>query len=198
MPKTYLSMDGRSEHTPRCCEGTKARDPAQVGRLGDLSMDSMAAGEAGAGVEHIAQQQMGRRQFMRLLLGFSLASTVGMIVTPIVGFLIPKKTEGGPGGGRVVAAKLADLPGGTGKVVAMGSSPVVVVNAEAGIRAFSAVCTHLGCIVEFDPTVKQIVCPCHDGHFNASSGAVISGPPPQPLKPVNVAVEGDQVFLVAG
>jgi Rieske Fe-S protein len=161
-------------------------------------MDSVAAGQPGAGAEHIARQEMGRRRFMRLLLSFSLISTVAMIVTPIVGFLIPKKSTGGPGGGRVLAAKLADLPGGTGKVVAMGSSPVVVVNAEAGLRAFSAVCTHLGCIVEFDPTVKHIVCPCHDGHFSPSSGAVISGPPPQPLKPVTVAVEGDQIFLVAG
>jgi Rieske Fe-S protein len=164
-------------------------------------MDPVAAGQAGAGAAQAdpkARQEMGRRRFMRLLLGFSLVSTVTMIVTPIIGFLIPKKAEGGSGGGRVLAAKLADLPGGSGKVVAMGSSPVVVVNTEAGVRAFSAVCTHLGCIVEFDSTTRHIVCPCHDGHFSPSSGAVISGPPPQPLKPVTVAVEGDQVFLVAG
>jgi Rieske Fe-S protein len=161
-------------------------------------MDPVSAGQAGTGLEQVAHQEMGRRRFMRLLLGFSAISTIAMIVTPIVGFLIPKKATGGAGGGRVLAAKLAELPGGSGKVVAMGSSPVVVVNAEGGIRAFSAVCTHLGCIVEFDPTVKHIVCPCHDGHFSPSSGAVISGPPPQPLKPITVAVEGDQVFLVAG
>ena len=140
----------------------------------------------------------GRRRFVRLLLGFSVLSTISMIVTPIVGFLIPKKAEGAGAGGRVLAAKTADLPAGSGKVVAMGSSPVIVVNAEAGVKAFSAVCTHLGCIVEFDATIKQIVCPCHDGHFNPASGAVISGPPPQPLKPVTVAVEGDSIFLVAG
>jgi Rieske Fe-S protein len=163
-------------------------------------MDPVVAGQPNTGPDPlaIAHEQMGRRRFMRLLLSFSLVSTVTMIVTPIIGFLIPRKTDGASGGGRVLAAKLADLPAGTGKVVAMGSSPVVVVNAEAGIRAFSAVCTHLGCIVEFDPTVKHIICPCHDGHFSPSSGAVISGPPPQPLGPVSVAVEGDQVFLVAG
>jgi Rieske Fe-S protein len=164
-------------------------------------MDPVVAGQAGAeadGRNSVVRQEMGRRRFMRLLLSFSVVSTVAMIATPIIGFLIPRKAGGGPGSGRVLAAKVADLPAGSGKVVAMGSAPVVVVNAEVGLRAYSAVCTHLGCIVEFDSTVKHIVCPCHDGHFNPSSGAVISGPPPQPLKPITVAVEGDQVFLVAG
>ncbi len=80
----------------------------------------------------------------------------------------------------------------------MGSSPVIVVNGESGVKAFSAVCTHLGCIVGYDTTTKVIVCPCHDGHFNPVSGAVISGPPPAPLKPIGVSVEKDQIFLVQG
>ena len=66
-------------------------------------MDSVAAGQPGMGAEHIARQEMGRRRFMRLLLSFSLVSTVAMIVTPIVGFLIPKKTTGGAGGPTVTA-----------------------------------------------------------------------------------------------
>jgi Rieske Fe-S protein len=161
-------------------------------------MNPVAVGSADPGVDQHLQREMGRRRFMRMLLGFSLLSTITMIATPIVGFLIPKKAEGGGAGGRTLAAKLADLPAGSGKVVAMGSAPVVVVNGDAGVRAFSAVCTHLGCIVEYDTTVGHIICPCHDGHFSPSSGAVISGPPPQPLAPVNVAVEGDSIFLVAG
>ena len=140
----------------------------------------------------------GRRRIVQALLGFSIVSTVGMVVAPIVGFLIPPKSEGAGAGGRTLVGKLEDLPVGSGKVVAMGSSPVIVVDTESGVKAFSAVCTHLGCIVEFDATVKQIVCPCHDGHFNPANGAVISGPPPQPLKPVTVAVETDQIFLVPG
>ena len=140
---------------------------------------------------------MERRRFIRLLLGFSVVSTVAMIVTPIVGFLIPPKVVGGAAGGRVLAATTADLPVGAGKVVAMGSKPVIVVNTAAGVKAYSAVCTHLGCIVLYDPTSSQIVCPCHDGHFNPASGGVVSGPPPQPLPAVPVAVEKDQIFLVS-
>jgi Rieske Fe-S protein len=41
----------------------------------------------------------------------------------------------------------------------------------------------------------DIVSPCHDGHFDAVNGRVISGPPPAPLKEYPVAVENDQIYL---
>jgi cytochrome b6-f complex iron-sulfur subunit len=147
---------------------------------------------------HAAADSPGRRRFLRFLLGFSVLSTIAMIAAPIVGFLIPPKTEGGSSGGRVLAGTLEDIPAGTGKVVAVGSKPVIVTNTDAGVFAYSAVCTHLGCIVGFDATIRQIVCPCHDGHFNPASGAVVSGPPPRPLSPVAVSIEKDQIFLVPG
>jgi len=139
-----------------------------------------------------------RRRFLRFLMGFSIVSTISIIAAPIIGFLIPPKVQTATGGGRVLAGALADIPANSGKVVAMGSKPVIVTNTEAGIVAFSAVCTHLGCIVEYDATVRQIVCPCHDGHFNAATGVVLAGPPPRPLPPVATAIEDDQVFLVPG
>ena len=153
----------------------------------------MAAQVAGSKPESPA-----RRRFLRFLLGFSVVSTIGMIAAPIVGFLIPPKASGSSTGGKVLAGTTADLPAGTGKVVAVGSKPVIVTNTDTGVTAFSAVCTHLGCIVGFDSTVRQIVCPCHDGHFNPANGAVVSGPPPRPLAPVAVSVEKDQIFLLPG
>jgi len=140
----------------------------------------------------------GRRRFLRFLGSFSIVSTISIIAAPIVGFLIPPKVQSSSGGGKVLAGSLADIPANTGVVVAMGSKPVIVTNSEAGIAAFSAVCTHLGCIVDFDTTARQIVCPCHDGRFNAATGVVVSGPPPRPLPPVTTAVEGDEIFLVPG
>ena len=139
-----------------------------------------------------------RRRFLRFLTSFSVISTISIIASPIVGFLIPPKVQSAAGGGRVLAGTLKDLPANTGKVVAMGSKPVIVTNTEAGIMAFSAVCTHLGCIVEYNPTVRHIMCPCHDGHFNPATGVVLSGPPPRALAPVATAIEDDQVFLVPG
>ncbi len=154
-----------------------------------------AAGYAAA----LSERQLGRRRFLRTILGFSAVSTVAMVVTPIVAFLIPPKTESGATGGRVLAGTTEDIPVGQGKVVAMGSAPVIVTNtASAGVKAFSAVCTHLGCIVAFDSTLGQIACPCHGGQFNPATGAVTAGPPPAPLKLVQVSVEKDQIYLVPG
>jgi cytochrome b6-f complex iron-sulfur subunit len=156
------------------------------------------ANDPGAATSHAAIESPGRRRFLRFLLGFSVVSTISIIAAPIVGFLIPPKTAGGAAGGKVLAGTTADLPVGSGKVVAVGSKPVIVTNTEAGVTAFSAVCTHLGCIVGYDTTVRQIVCPCHDGHFNPSNGAVVSGPPPRPLAAVAVSIEKDQIFLLPG
>lgn len=140
----------------------------------------------------------GRRRFLRFLGSFSIVSTISIVAAPIVGFLIPPKVQSSGGSGKVLAGSLTDIPAGTGLVVAMGSKPVIVTNTEAGLAAFSAVCTHLGCIVDFDPVARHIVCPCHDGHFNPSTGVVISGPPPRPLPPVATVIEEDQVFLLPG
>ena len=139
--------------------------------------------------------ELGRRRFIKLLLGFSAISTLTMVAAPIIGFLAPTRTAGSGGGGRVLAGTTDDLPIGSGKVVAMGSKPVVVVSTAGGVKAYSAVCTHLGCIVAFDSPSGHIVCPCHDGHFSPADGGVLSGPPPRPLPPVAVAVEGTKIYL---
>jgi len=160
-------------------------------------MDSQLVGQAGA-QSGAPVASPSRRRFLRFLMSFSVVSTISIIAAPIVGFLIPPKVQSAGGTSRVLASKLSELPAGTGKVVAMGSKPVIVTNSEAGVNAFSAVCTHLGCIVDFDQTTRHIVCPCHDGHFNPASGVVLSGPPPRPLTPVATSIEGDEIYLVPG
>jgi ubiquinol-cytochrome c reductase iron-sulfur subunit len=64
-----------------------------------------------------------------------------------------------------------------------------------GHIAYSAICTHLGCVVAWNDMLGVIQCPCHDGRFNPLSGTVISGPPPAPLPSLTVKVEGDQIYL---
>ena len=138
-----------------------------------------------------------RRRFIRYLLGFSVVSTLALVAAPVVSFLAPPKESSTGGSGKVPAGTTADIPLGKGKVVAMGSKPVIVVNTEQGVRAFSAICTHLGCIVAYDDANSVIACPCHAGKFNPQTGAVVAGPPPAPLPPVTVSVEGDTIYLVA-
>ncbi len=76
-----------------------------------------------------------------------------------------------------------------GALVANG---VIVVRASAGIfDALSATCTHAGCTVGYDSGSGHILCPCHGGTYNVSTGSVISGPPPSPLTRYSVTQSGN-------
>lgn len=141
---------------------------------------------------------MGRRRFMRFLGWFAGFSTLSMIATPVIGFLIPSRSSQGAAGGRILAGTVQTIPPGQAKVVAVGSRPGIVINTEAGVKAYSAICTHLACIVAWDPGSGTIVCPCHDGRFSPASGAVLSGPPPAPLPALTTSVEGDEIYIVTG
>lgn len=161
--------------------------------LADSAGGSISPADAGK-----AKLPVTRRRFLRFLMSFSIISSIAMIITPIVGFLVPTKTSSGGGGGRVLVAQLDSLPVGSGAVKAVGSKPAIVINTAQGVKAYSAICTHLGCIVAWDPAASAIVCPCHDGRFNPATGAVISGPPPAPLPTLTTAIEGNDIYVVTG
>ena len=61
------------------------------------------------------------------------------------------------------------------------------------VVAFSAVCTHMGCVVQ--PTRDEFDCPCHGSRFSASTGDVLQGPASRPLTRLNASVEGDTVTV---
>ena len=75
-----------------------------------------------------------------------------------------------------------------------GRPDIVVRHADGTLSAFSAVCTHAGCTVGYQN--GQIVCPCHGGTFDASSGAVVSGPPPSGLARKRVVESGGSIYAV--
>jgi len=61
---------------------------------------------------------------------------------------------------------------------------------QTEVVAFSNVCTHLGCRVNWQADKQEYICPCHDGHFSID-GKVVSGPPPRPLDKYVTKVSGD-------
>ena len=56
----------------------------------------------------------------------------------------------------------------------------LVKNGESDVAAFDSRCTHLGCLVAWDPQAQLFKCPCHGGVYDRT-GAVTEGPPPEPL-----------------
>jgi cytochrome b6-f complex iron-sulfur subunit len=179
-------------------ESASGPEPASQPSPAPETTDAQRAADPGAQAAPQSERtadQPGRRRFLRWLGGITVFSTIAMVLTPVAGFLVPSQSRSAAAGGRTLVGTTADIPPGGGKVVAMGSKPAIVVNTEQGVKAYSAICTHLGCVVAWNDMVGMIQCPCHDGRFNPSSGAVVSGPPPAPLPPITVSVEGDQIYL---
>jgi thiosulfate dehydrogenase [quinone] large subunit len=71
------------------------------------------------------------------------------------------------------------------------SGPAVVVSLGGDrVAAYSRVCTHAGCSVDYDPSSKLLICPCHGATYDpAAQAQVVSGPAPSPLAPINVVVD---------
>jgi cytochrome b6-f complex iron-sulfur subunit len=95
---------------------------------------------------------------------------------------------------RPVEIPLADLPVGAARQISYEGKPALVQRTADGITALSMVCTHLGCLVQWQEARQQFYCPCHDGRFDRG-GDVLSGPPPLPLERLPVKVLADRVVV---
>lgn len=137
----------------------------------------------------------GRRDFLNWLLGGWLAGVFGSVIYPIGRYLVPPDVpEAAPQ--SVIAGKNDDIPPNSGKIVAFGTTPVIILRtAEGELRAFSATCTHLSCTVQYRSDIERIWCACHNGHYDLT-GRNVEGPPPRPLDRFDVAVKGDEVVIV--
>ena len=93
-----------------------------------------------------------------------------------------------------VSFPLNELPVGGTKAINYGGVSVLVLRTKESLRAFSLVCTHLGCLVEWQKDKNEFYCPCHDGRFD-EFGDVLAGPPPIPLEQFPVQVDGDTVTV---
>ncbi|MDX3353017.1 Rieske (2Fe-2S) protein [Streptomyces sp. ME01-24h] len=90
--------------------------------------------------------------------------------------------------------KAADVPVGGGTVIT--DKKVVVTQPQAGeFKAFSAVCTHQGCLVNSvsDGTIN---CPCHGSKFRITDASVAAGPAQKPLPAEAIVEKGGEIFLV--
>ncbi len=137
---------------------------------------------------------MQRRNFLKLLTSILGLTALGAFLYPLFRFLLPVEAASRV---RTVDIPKSDVPVGTAKDLMIGVTPAIVVNTSSkGFLAFSKVCTHLGCLVKYDPERQVFICPCHAGIFDLE-GNVISGPPPKPLPRFSVRVEGNNLVIGA-
>jgi len=76
-------------------------------------------------------------------------------------------------------------------------SPAVLFKSKTGVYAYSAVCTHEGCTVQYNSASKNLQCACHGAVFDpGKDGTVVTGPTNKPLPKIKVAVEGAWIVEV--
>jgi Rieske Fe-S protein len=79
------------------------------------------------------------------------------------------------------------------------ADPAILLRVDADtVVAFSQKCTHLGCVVHFQREENRWHCPCHEGNFDALTGAVLAGPPTRPLGRIDVEIRDDGIVWALG
>ncbi|HXV85570.1 MAG TPA: ubiquinol-cytochrome c reductase iron-sulfur subunit [Gemmatimonadales bacterium] len=139
-----------------------------------------------------------RRRFVDWLLGTSLGGLIAAVVYPASRYLVPPRSGEAATASVTLAMNPDQIPPNTGQIFKFGSRPGMLLRTPGGeLRAFSATCTHLGCIVQYRADMSQIWCACHNGHFDLN-GTNVEGPPPRPLERFEVNVRGDQIVISKG
>ncbi len=148
-----------------------------------------------------------RRQFLNYVIaaiGAFIATVVGI---PIIGYVIspalkpraaPSVPVGAPDDFAIGEPKLVDftITRRDGWVEATDKKSVWVVRQSPNdFVTYNSRCTHLGCIVNWQPQSQHFLCPCHGGTFTVD-GTVIGGPPPRPLDTLDTRITGGRVVVV--
>lgn len=135
-----------------------------------------------------------RRDFLiNLAMGLSLIPGFALAAGYVTRYLVPagkNRTE------EILLTRLEELPVGQSRLFdrVLGNDVIAVRVARGEVKAYSSVCTHLGCRVGWDASQSNFLCPCHVGRFDLD-GNVILGPPPEPLTAYPIRIERDQVFV---
>ncbi|MEU2165374.1 Rieske (2Fe-2S) protein [Streptomyces chengbuensis] len=169
-----------------------------------MTEDGGGSGTAGATTGRTGAEGVARRTVVR-------AGAAGALVVTAAGCsrygeedgggTPPPPTPEGTGGptrpqapGGTPLGTTSEVPEGGGKVFK--AEKVVVTQPTAGeFKAFSAVCTHQGCLVG-KVANGTIDCPCHGSAFAAEDGAVLKGPATRPLGEKRITVSGGEIRLV--
>lgn len=151
--------------------------------------------------------QRERRNFLRNMLGF-VAISVPFLLWLKVAYFSPQAqvptyvTNPGAQTGGQVLANASSIPVGESLALSDPSlGPILLIHLRNGqFAAYSAICTHAGCTVQFNPAAQDIACPCHGAVFDPYNNVrVLAGPAPFPLQkvPINYDQASGNVYLTS-
>jgi nitrite reductase/ring-hydroxylating ferredoxin subunit len=140
------------------------------------------------------ERHVSRRQFGKFLMLTSMGMAAGNL------WILVRSLQARPRPyPELVVARTGELPVGAVKTFAYPDPErsCILVRLDATRHvAYDQKCTHLSCPVIYRHDTRRLVCPCHNGHFDAETGAVLQGPPPRPLPRVLLDERGDELVAV--
>jgi len=141
-----------------------------------------------------------RQTFVKMAiggLGVCYAAAVGYPVYRYLGHYV-EKAQSGAAISEVLLKDALKLPKGASMIFKFGAKTCILIHhLDDAWVALDAVCTHLGCTVDYEVGKDRIHCACHGGVYNARTGANVSGPPPRPLKKYGVQIVTDGALVTA-
>lgn len=145
-------------------------------------------------IERVEAEHVSRREFSKFLCLVSGGMAVGSGWVAVKDRLFPPHRVQG----EVLVCKAEEVPPGrTHSFTVPGSKvPFILIHLTDGAwRAFEQKCTHLSCAVFYQPAADKIQCPCHNGWFDARTGSVLQGPPPRPLRRLEVILKEGALYV---
>src|SRR5262249_6580845 len=136
-----------------------------------------------------------RRSAGKVLLGGATCGYAGAIGYPLVRYLASgaEVADEGAQVNEVALGKTDEVlpPSGekdAGKNFAFGNTPglLIRIGKTGEYHAYDATCSHLGCTVAYNADAGRIQCPCHGGQYDPLTGKNVGGPPPAPLRKLEV------------
>lgn len=161
----------------------------------EAPLPSKPAWAADFPIDRVEAQHVTRREFAKFLCVVSGGLAAGSAWVAVKDKLLPHR---GVTAEQFICKK-QDVPlGGTfAFTLPDNKEPYILINlGNEEWRAFEQKCTHLSCAVFYQPREGKIECPCHNGWFDARTGAPLQGPPQRPLPQLPLEVRGDDIFVV--
>ena len=150
--------------------------------------------DADVRTEQRTRFQRERRNFLHSMLGFAAVSVSALVLLKIA--TLPSSqgqtptyvSQPGTQNGRLLA-NAANIP--SNQSLALNDptfGPIILIHLDNGqVVAYSSICTHAGCQVQFDPAGRDIACPCHGAVYDPYNNAqVVAGPAPYPLQKIPI------------
>ena len=142
----------------------------------------------------------GKRSTINLLLGAALFAWIAGVFVMLIRYLIPPKKRMSQN--TLSLGKKEDIKKekrynkeSASLFFSFKGKPAILIEvSDNEYKAFSAECTHLNCIVEYQAKKKSFFCNCHGGKFDIN-GKNIAGPPPRPLEEYLVTVRNEEIHV---